>query len=106
MTVPNADGIVSGRKQIITSVLINPAWADHFDNISIPDDMAFTIKAAPANAGQIYVARSKAEALSIETSWPLIPNEPISYRVKNASSLWLSGRSPGGHGALTPRQHH
>lgn len=95
MVVPNADSTVSGRKMIQSSVLVTPAWADRFDNIDIPDEMSLVIKAAWTNSGLIYVARSRAEALSIETSYYLLPNEPVSYTVKNASAIWFAGTVAG-----------
>ena len=84
--VPNASGIISGRLPIAAT---NTVY--HFPSISVPDDMAFAIKAGPANGGLIYVGGSGPDVLSIETSYPLLPNEPITYRVKNAQSIYFSG---------------
>ena len=61
--------------------------------MTIPDGFNLVIKAAPTNAigAYIFVGETAAACLNINSSWPLVPNETISYAVKNANKIYVSG---------------
>ena len=66
-------------------------------DMEIPDGMALAIKSSPANAlaSVILVARTPAECLNPNSSWPLILNESMTYKVKNANAFYVSANVPG-----------
>ena len=63
----------------------------------IPDGFVLVIKAAPTNAvgNFVFIAPSAGESVNINQSWPLVPNEWVSFGIKNAESIWFSGSSAG-----------
>lgn len=75
-------------------------------DIIIPDGMELVIKASPLNAvgSLIYVARSQADAGNVNASWPLMPNEPISYKVKDANIFWIGSNVIGSIAFYTVEQ--
>jgi hypothetical protein len=84
---PNADYPLSGRIQLVAAR--SPM---NLPNVAIPDGFEIAIKSWPANpvGGYINVGKSRADVLNQDESWPLIPNESISYGVKDAKELWVS----------------
>ncbi len=88
--VPNADGISCGREQV--QALNTSRQLPH---LVVPDDMEIQLKGWPANGGVIYLASSDPEAKNINSIWPLLPNEPAGYRVKNLNSIYFSGTAVG-----------
>jgi len=96
---PNADGIISGR------VLIAAVNAPYqLPDIVIPDDMHIQIKGWPTNAGIIYVAGLRTSATNINQVWPLLANEAVGYREKNANSIFVSGTVAGDWAVYTVEQ--
>jgi hypothetical protein len=81
----NADQVDSG--QMTVSITL-PA---SLPNLLIPDDFAIVVKAFASNPAGSYIlcAGSKSGASGLATAYPLSPNDSISYRVKNASSIWV-----------------
>ncbi len=87
---PNTEGIASGRVEIVA---VNRPY--QLPDIVVPDDMILQIKGWPMNAGLIYVAGMRTSATNINTIWPLLANEAIGYRVKNADAIYISGTAVG-----------
>lgn len=88
--VPNADTTRSTRLQCLAAIT-----AYQLPDIEVPDDMELVIKNDPRNpiapvATIIQIAPNAPSALNIDQSWPLVVNEAINYRVKNANSLYVS----------------
>jgi hypothetical protein len=71
--------------------------------MTIPDGMSVVIKAwpGPINTGTIYVAESRDYALDINHIFPLSPGGVVSYQVKDASTIWVSGTVPGDRITIT-----
>lgn len=69
--------------------------------IVVPDDMELQLKGWPTNAGIIYVGNSRATCININQVWPLLANEAIGYRVKNADVIFVSGTVAGDWLAIT-----
>ena len=55
----------------------------------IPYDMEVVIKAPAGNTGTIYIGNSKPEAEDHTLSYPLERGEPIEYKIRNLSQLWI-----------------
>jgi len=85
---PNATTIDA---QLVSCAFAQPKTF-RLPSIDIPDGMELQIKGAPNNRGIVYVARSETKAASIFTSWPLLPNEAIGYKVKNAQEIWIGAQ--------------
>jgi hypothetical protein len=83
----NADYPQSGRIQLVAA-----RSPTNLPSLTIPDGFEIAIKSWPANpaGGYINVGKSRADVLNQDESWPLIPNESITYRIKNASEIWVS----------------
>lgn len=97
--VPNANGITATRVLIAA-----PGIAYRFPSIMVPDDMHLVIKAWPTNAGIIYVGGAAHEAINVNQSYPLLPNDLVSYRVDNAERIWVSGDTAGDFVVCTAEQ--
>jgi len=61
----------------------------------IPYDKEFVIKAIPTNLGLIYVANSRAEALNVNSTYWLLANEAIEYKVENSDRIWINATRAG-----------
>lgn len=85
---PNADYPLSGR--IDCQVALQPY---RLPPIDVPDDFSIVIKSWPNNPAPpalIYVAKASGEAINPYSIWPLIQNEQIPYRIKDASQIWVA----------------
>ena len=84
---PNVAGV---RTFVIVCAVVNRAY--EASDMLIPDGMSLVIKASPLNAvgSLIFVAKSPAESTNPNSAWPLVPNEPIAYQVKNADAFHVS----------------
>lgn len=89
---PNAPGIRSFAK-----VCIAAAQFYQGDDMAVPDGMNLLIKSFPTNAvgSLIRVASTPADCTNPNSSWPLIPNEPVAYAVKNANEIYISSNIAG-----------
>jgi hypothetical protein len=96
---PNAESIATTRVLIGA---IDTAYG--LPDIVVPDDMNLQLKGWPTNAGIIYVGYSRATVIDLNQVWPLLANEAIGYRVKNAKGIFISGTVPGDWLALTVEQ--
>jgi hypothetical protein len=81
----NGIGVISGR---VTCIAAGTAY--QMPDIEIPDDFALVVKAGNLNAGLILIASNPGSATNLGTSYSLILNESVSYRVTNANKLWVS----------------
>ena len=61
----------------------------------IPYDQALVIKALPANLGQIFVGANAAECVNINSSYVLIANEAIAYKIAISDTIWISAAIAG-----------
>jgi len=57
---------------------------------TIPSGMELVIKAEHTNAGIIYVANSQPEATNPNSSYTLIANEAVEYKVNTPQHIWIS----------------
>jgi len=84
---PNAEGAR-------TFAVLCPAVATSYPvpDMEIPSGMSLAIKASPLNVplSLLFVARTPAECTNPNSAWPLIPNESITYQVKNANAFFIS----------------
>ncbi len=96
---PNTEGIIAGRVLIVAA---NTPY--QLPDIVIPDDMHLQIKGWPTNAGIIYVAGLRTSATNINQVWPLLANEAVGYRVKNADLIYVSGTVAGDLAVYTVEQ--
>ena len=98
---PNAEGTRSFA--ILCAAAATPYQAS---DMEIPDGMSLAIKAWPLNAAAslIFVARTPAECTNPNSAWPLIPNEAITYLVKNAKAFYVSTNIAGSIAIFTAEQ--
>lgn len=75
-------------------------------DLVIPDGMSLAIKSSPLNAvgSLIFVAKTPAECTNPNSAWPLIPNESITYQVKNANAYHVSTNIAGSIAIFTAEQ--
>lgn len=57
---------------------------------AIPYDKELVIKALPTNRGTLFVAPNQAAALNPNSSYWIIGNEAIEYKIKNANHIWIN----------------
>ena len=98
---PNATGI---RTLAVQCPLAATAY--QVPDMEVPDGMALAIKSSPVNAAAslIYVARTPAECTNPNSSWPLVPNEAITYFVKNTNTFYVSTNIAGSIAIFTAEQ--
>jgi hypothetical protein len=67
--------------------------------MQVPEGFTLLIKADPRNAlgSIIQVATSAGDCINVNNSWPLIPNEFITWSVKDASAIWFSCSATGNY---------
>ncbi len=61
----------------------------------IPWDVEIAIKALSTNAGLIYIANNQVDAAIVTASFPLLPNEPLGYKIANSSEIWVAAQFAG-----------
>jgi hypothetical protein len=88
-------GIVFSNKSSIRTTRVSLITANmpyQFPDMLVPDGFTLSIKAYPTNPAMslVRIGDTAVTCRSMEQSWPLIPNESISYRVKNAGMLYAS----------------
>jgi len=86
---PNTESMIATRVQV-------PVLGRHYrlPDIAVPDDFLLQLKGWPTNLGTLYVGNSQGTVTNINQVWPLLPNEAIGYRVKNARELYVAGIAP------------
>ncbi len=83
---PNAEHVMATR---IAITALNKGH--QLPSIAIPDDFQILLRGWWANGGIIYVGGSESESVNINTTWPLLPNDIVGYRIQNANTIWISG---------------
>jgi len=98
---PNAEGTRS-----FAVLCVAAATPYQASDMEIPDGMSLAIKSSPLNAALslIFVARTPAECTNPNSAWPLIPNEAITYQVKNAKAIYVSTNVAGSIAIFTAEQ--
>lgn len=78
------------RSFTLTCLVANVAYQG--PSMLIPDGMHLLLKASPWNgaAAVIQVATSPAECLNVNSSHPLILNEPVSFAIEDAQNIFIS----------------
>lgn len=61
----------------------------------IPFDTHIVIKAFPINRGVMYTANSRAEAMNPNSSYLLLANEAIEYKIERTGQLWVNASIAG-----------
>jgi hypothetical protein len=89
---PNARGVRSFAK---LCVVANQSYQG--DDMLIPEGMDLIIKSYPTNpaASIVRVASSITDATNPNSSWPLLPNEPVAYQVQNSNQIYVSASVAG-----------
>lgn len=87
----NADSITSLRVPITP-----PTPGVQLPSIFIPSGMALVIKAYALNPAWIWVGATAAEASNVNQSFPLLPNEIVTYQVENANQIYVAAMTPAG----------
>jgi hypothetical protein len=92
--------------KIMTQTIIPPmvGQAERLPDFIIPADKELVIKAQLTNFGVIYVGRTKTEAENPNVGYPLIFNESISYKIRNAQEIWVANTVAGEGVNLTVEQ--
>jgi len=88
----NAPGV---RAFSVLCVAANQAYQGN--DMAVPEGMMLSVKSYPTNAvgSIIQVASSISEATNINSSWPLIPNEAMTWQVQNADQIYVSATVAG-----------
>ena len=102
-------GYVSNTETITANIVQCPVanTAVQLPYIPVPDDMQLFIKAIGPfgpNPGWIRIAGSAGECVNATQSFPLLPNETVGYRVKNAEALFISATVANCFVAITVEQ--
>ena len=81
--------------RILTTALDNPRV---LPDRPVPYDMHLVVKATHINTGVIFVAPNRAAVLNPNSSYWLIANEAVEYKIKNANHIWINAPVFGGLG--------
>ena len=93
----NANTVTSLRVQIDVTGTQMPS-------IFIPSGMALVIKAWALNPGWLQVGASMGECVNVNQSFPLLPNEVLTYQVENADQIYIAATAAGCFACLTVEQ--
>jgi len=74
--------------------------------MTIPSGMSLLIKASPLNGvgSLIYVAPTAADSTNPNSSYPLVPNEPVSYAIQDADQIYVSTNIAGSTAIFSAEQ--
>jgi hypothetical protein len=72
--------------------------------IVIPSGMTLAIKAWTLNPGWLQVGATQGECVNVNQSFPLLPNEVVTYQIENADQIYIAGTVPGCFACLTVEQ--
>lgn len=81
--------------RVLTTALDTPV---QLPDRLIPYDMELVIKALPTNRGTLFIAPGPAEALNPNSSYWIIGNEAVEYKIRNANHIWMNAPTFGGIG--------
>lgn len=96
---PNADYVTT---VLIQCAVINTAY--QVPSMIVPDNFEVLIKAYPANnpASLIFVVTNPAP--NINNAHPLVPNEPVSYKIKDTGKIYLFTNIAGSQATVSVEQ--
>jgi hypothetical protein len=94
---PNTDAITSLRVAVDVTGTQLPF-------IAIPSGMTLAIKAWTLNPGWLQVGATRAECTNVNQSFPLLPNEVVTYQVENADKIYIGATAAGCFACLTVEQ--
>lgn len=99
VSLENPEKIVAG--QVLCPTV---GQAEQLPPYAVPWDKELVIKALPTNVGTILVGPTQVAAQNAVSSYPLIANEAIAYKVLNADKIWVSPTVAGEGIAFTVEQ--
>jgi len=73
-------------------------------SVFIPSGMSLAIKAWALNPGWLQVGATVAECFNVNQSFPLLPNEVVTYQVENADQIYIAATAAGCFACLTVEQ--
>jgi hypothetical protein len=94
---PNTDAITSLRVAIAVT-------GTQLPYIAIPSGMTLVIKAWALNPGWLQVGATQSECTQVNQSFPLLPNEVVTYQVENADKIYIGATVAGCFACLTVEQ--
>lgn len=86
-------GIIAENPAEIVVFSVYPAAAGtaiQFPEYMVAYDKTLAIRAYPLNAGNMYVGNNKADAENPNSSWLLVPNDVVGWKINNTRQLWAS----------------
>jgi len=72
--------------------------------IAIPSGLTLVIKAWSLNPGWLQVGATRAECINVNQSFPLLPNEVVTYQIENADKIYVGATAAGCFACLTVEQ--
>jgi len=72
--------------------------------IAIPSGLTLVIKAWSLNPGWLQVGATPAECINVNQSFPLLPNEVVTYQIENADKIYVGATAAGCFACLTVEQ--
>lgn len=84
--------ILKNPNQIVCFRVLVPVVGTpiQFPGYPVPFNHDLVIKAQPANLGIMYIGNSEADARNPNSSWWLLANEAIEYKIENSEQLWVN----------------
>ena len=84
-------GALQNPAKIASEELLCPVAgrAEQIPEYEVPQDKELVIKALSTNWGIIRVGNSKMEAENPSMGYPLLANEAVGLKIKNAQQLWV-----------------
>ena len=72
--------------------------------IAIPSGLTLVIKAWSLNPGWLQVGATLGECTNVNQSFPLLPNEVVTYQIENADKIYVGATAAGCFACLTVEQ--
>jgi hypothetical protein len=85
VTLSNPPDITAFR--VLTAAINVPV---QLPDRAIPYDKELVIKALPTNRGTLFVAPNQAAAINSNSSYWIIGNEAVEYKIRNADHIWIN----------------
>lgn len=85
VTLSNPPDITAFR--ILTTAINVPV---QLPDRAVPYDKELVIKALPTKRGTLFVAPNQAAAINPNSSYWIIANEAIEYKIRNADHVWIN----------------
>lgn len=84
VTLENPENITAFR--VLTTALTIPV---HLPDRVVPYGMELVIKALHTNMGVLLVAPDRTSAININSSYWIIANEAVEYKIRNSNHVWI-----------------